>query len=74
MRPNTPGLLDQLAYEIGTDMLSDLRDPAKRDALFELLTKIPPERYSAKEWKNALCYLLAPPFPRRIPLDNRRAR
>ena len=74
MWPNTPGLLEHLADEIGTDMLSDLRDPAKRDALLQLLTKIPPERYSAKEWKNALCYLLAPPFPIPTPLDNRPGR
>ena len=43
MWPNTPGLLEHLADEIGTDMRSDLRDPAKRDALLHLLTKIPPE-------------------------------
>ena len=76
-RPDEPGLLDQLARSMGTDVLADLRDPLLRKPLLRLIGQIPPERYSAAEWRDALCYLLLQPYAKDDlypPLDNREGR
>lgn len=69
MQPDSLGLLEYLAQELHSTMLSDLRNPALRASLLQLIRQIPPELYTCAEWQDALCYLLLPP-PYHPPLDN----
>lgn len=57
-----PDLLDDLARRVGCDVLSDLHCPRYRAALQRAVRQIPPERYGAAQWREALDYLLFPSF------------
>lgn len=57
-----PDLLDYLAQQVGCDVLSDLHCPWYRSALQRAVRQIPPEQYSAAQWREALYYLLFPGF------------
>lgn len=54
------GLLDRLAQMSGCVCLSDLRTPAYRRPVLDALGQISAEEYPAKEWLEAMGYLLAP--------------
>ena len=61
--PPRPELLALLADLAGCTYLSDLRSPRFRAALPQALSRIPPEMYTASEWRAAACYLVSPPPP-----------
>ena len=54
------GLLDRLAQMSGCVCLSDLRTPAYRHPVLDALGRISAEEYPAKEWLEAMGYLLVP--------------
>lgn len=54
------GLLDRLARMSGCACLSDLRTPAYRRPILDALGRISAEEYPAKEWLEAMGYLLVP--------------
>ena len=58
--PLRPALLELLADLAGCTYLSDLRSPRFRAALSQALSQIPPETYTASEWRAAACYLVSP--------------
>ncbi len=51
-------LLDELAKELHSDYLSDLRLPANRLSLIPLLNRMEPSLYSIKDWNDAISYIL----------------
>ena len=55
-----PDLLDYLAELAGCDVLSDLRSARFRTAVQRSVMQIPPEQFSAAQWREALYYLLLP--------------
>ena len=54
------GLLERLAQMSGCVCLSDLRTPAYRHPVLDALGRISAEEYPAKEWLEAMGYLLVP--------------
>ena len=51
-------LLDRLARENGTVMLSDLHGYISRERICDAVEKIPPEDYTLEEWEEAAGYIL----------------
>ncbi|MBT9778286.1 hypothetical protein GPL15_17445 [Clostridium sp. MCC353] len=52
------GLLDELAKQLCSDYLSDLRLPANRLSLVPLLNRINPASFTVNGWNDAISYIL----------------
>lgn len=56
-------LLDRLARESGTAMLSDLHGYISRGKIYDAVCGISSEEYSLKEWEEAAGYILGGKIP-----------
>ena len=55
-------LLDALARMSQCVCLSDMRTPETREKVLRALAQIPGRDFTARDWREAALYLLAPPL------------
>lgn len=55
-------LLDALARMSQCVCLSDMRTPENREKVLRALAQIPARDFTARDWREAALYLLAPPL------------
>lgn len=51
------GLLDYCAARMGCDYISALRRTPRRQELLRIIKTVPAERYSSREWVDAMNYI-----------------
>lgn len=56
-------LLDRLARENGTTMLSDLHGCISKIKIYDTVSRIPTQEYTREEWEEAAGYILGKKTP-----------